>query len=300
MAHARIPDAPSRANAAFKWAVAFNAGYVLVEAVAGFATNSLALLADAAHNLTDVAGLLIAWGAAVLAKRPPTGEFSYGFGRSTILAALANAVAILVGAGAVILEAVHRFNDPVSVPAGVVLLVAMVGIGINAGTALLFNRDRHTDLNAEGAFQHMAADAAVSLGVVIAALAIMATGWSWLDPLVAILVSVMVAWTAFGLLKSALKVSLDAAPPYIDLAAVTHWLAAQPGVRAVHDVHIWALSTTSVALTAHLIMPAGHPGDRYLSEIAASLEHQFGVKHATLQIEMGDAEACVLAPDNVI
>lgn len=206
----------------------------------------------------------------------------------------------LVGAGAVSLEAVHRLSDPVSVPAGVVLLVALVGIGINAGTALLFSRSRHSDHNAEGAFLHMAADAGVSLGVVIAAIAIMATGWAWLDPLVAILVSVLVAWTAFGLLRSALRVSLDAAPPHIDAAAVTARLAAQPGVRTIHDVHIWALSTTSVALTAHLVMPAGHPGDRILSELTATLQQQFGIEHATLQIEMGDADACGLAPDNVI
>jgi cobalt-zinc-cadmium efflux system protein len=285
---------------AFKWAVGFNAGYVLIEAAAGFATGSLALLADAAHNLTDVAGLLIAWGAMAAAKRPPSERFSYGFGRSTILAALANGVAILLGVGAVVWEAVQRFAEPVVVPAGTILIVALIGIAINAGTALLFRESRHSDLNAEGAFLHMAADAAVSLGVVLAAIGIMATGWTWLDPLVAILVSLVIAWTAYGLLRSALGLSLDAVPPGLDRAAVEAWLKERAGAASVHDLHIWPLSTTSVALTAHLVMPGGHPGDRFLEKITEELEHQFGIGHATIQIELGDAEECKLASTTVV
>jgi cobalt-zinc-cadmium efflux system protein len=285
---------------AFKWAVGLNAGYVLIEAAAGFATGSLALLADAAHNLTDVAGLLIAWGAMAAAKRPPSERFSYGFGRSTILAALANGVAILLGVGAVVWEAVQRFAEPVVVPAGTILIVALIGIAINAGTALLFRESRHSDLNAEGAFLHMAADAAVSLGVVLAAIGIMATGWTWLDPLVAILVSLVIAWTAYGLLRSALGLSLDAVPPGLDRAAVEAWLKERAGAASVHDLHIWPLSTTSVALTAHLVMPGGHPGDRFLEKITEELEHQFGIGHATIQIELGDAEECKLAPTTVV
>jgi cobalt-zinc-cadmium efflux system protein len=285
---------------AFKWAVGLNAGYVLIEAAAGFATGSLALLADAAHNLTDVAGLMIAWGAVVAAKRPPSERFSYGFGRSTILAALANSVAILLGVGAVIWEAVQRFAEPVAVPAGTILVVALIGIGINAGTALLFRESRHSDLNAEGAFLHMAADAAVSLGVVLAAIGIMASGWTWLDPLVAILVSLVIAWTAYGLLRSALGLSLDAVPPGLDRAAVEEWLKERAGAASVHDLHIWPLSTTSVALTAHLVMPGGHPGDRFLEEISEELEHHFGIGHATIQIELADAKECKLAPTTVV
>lgn len=285
---------------AFKWAVGLNAGYVVLEAATGFLTGSLALLADAAHNLTDVAGLLIAWGAAIATRRPPTGRFSYGFGRSTILAALANGVAIIVGVGAVLWEAIGRFNDPVAVPAGTVFVVALVGIGVNTGTALLFREGRHADLNAEGAFLHMAADAAVSLGVVLAAIGIMVTGWAWLDPLAAILVSLVIAWTAFGLLRAALGLSLDAVPPALDRNAIEAWLVARPGVDTVHDLHIWPLSTTSVALTAHLVMPKGHPGDLFLEAVARDLEHQFGIGHATIQIEFGDGDSCRLAPAEIV
>lgn len=284
----------------FKWAVALNVSYVLIEAAAGFLTGSLALLADAAHNLTDVAGLLIVWGAVIVAKRPPSDRFSYGYGRSTVLAALANGIAILIGVGAVIWEAFHRFSDPVSAPAGTILIVALIGIGINAGTALLFRESRHTDLNAEGAFLHMAADAAVSLGVVLAAIGIMATGWAWLDPLVAILISLVIGWTAYGLLRSALGLSLDAVPSGIDPAAVEEWLKNRSGATAVHDLHIWPLSTTSVALTAHLVVSGEHPGDGFLKNIAEELEHEFGIGHATIQIELGDGDNCRLRPEDVI
>ena len=298
--HDHVVPAVHDLTPAFKWAVALNAGYVLVEASAGLFTGSLALLADAAHNLTDVAGLLIAWAAVVAAKRPPSKRFSYGLGRSTILAALANGGAILLGVGAVLWEAIHRFSDPVVIPAGTVLGVALVGIGINAGTALLFRGSRHADLNAEGAFLHMAADAAVSLGVVLAAIGIMATGWVWLDPLVAILVSLLIAWTALGLLRSAVGLSLDAVPPGVKAAEVELWLKARSNATSVHDLHIWPLSTTSVALTAHLVMPGGHPGDRVLDEIAEDLSHQFGIGHSTIQIELGDGKACRLEPPNVV
>lgn len=302
MAHDHAHDAPvvRDLTSAFKWAVGLNAGYVLVEGATGFFTGSLALLADAAHNLTDVAGLLIAWGAMIATRRPPSERFSYGFGRSTILAALANGVAILIGVGAVIWEAIHRFAVPVVVPAGTILVVALIGIGINAGTALLFRESRHGDLNAEGAFLHMAADAVVSLGVVIAAIGIMVTGWSWLDPLVAILVSLMIAWTSYGLLRSALGLSLDAVPPWVDRTAVEAWLKERAGATAVHDLHIWPLSTTSVALTAHLVRPSGHPGDKFLKDIGEELEHQFGIGHTTIQIELGDGEECKLAPVAVV
>lgn len=286
-------------GSAFKWAVVLNVGYVVLEAAAGFASGSLALLADAAHNLTDVGGLLIAWGAVVVSKRPPTDRFTYGLGRSTILAALANAIAILVGVGGVVWEAVRRFGAPVEVPALTVLLVASLGIAINAGTALLFRKDRAHDLNAEGAFLHMAADAAVSLGVVISAVVMLTTGWAWVDPVTAILVSITIAWTAYGLLKSSLRLTLDAVPVAIDQYEVRRWLMGQTGVTEVHDLHVWALSTTMVALTAHLVMPGGHPGDAFLDDIATELSKRFGIAHAALQIELGNGPDCRPAPATV-
>lgn len=302
MAHDHTHDSSALRDLgpAFKWAIALNVGYVLIEAAAGLAIGSLALLADAAHNLTDVAGLLIAWGAVVAARKPPSDRFSYGFGRSTILAALANAIAILVGVGAVVLESVHRLSDPVTVPALPVLLVAVVGIVVNAGTALLFSKDRHNDLNAEGAFLHMAADAAVSAGVVISAAAMLMTGWPWLDPLAAILVSAIIAWTAFGLMRSSFILALDAVPASVDRQAVAEWLEKRPGVTAVHDLHIWPLSTTTAALTTHLVMPGGHPGDVFLDQLAGQLNDHFGISHATLQVEIGDAAECRLAPRTVV
>jgi cobalt-zinc-cadmium efflux system protein len=277
-----------------------NLGYLLVEAVAGLLVGSLALLADAAHNLTDVAGLLLAWGAAALAGRRPSARFTYGLGRGTILAALANAVAILVGVGAVIWEAVDRLAAPPPVPGGVVLAVALVGIAVNTGTALLFRERARHDLNARGAFLHMAADAAVSLGVVLAAGLILATGLDLLDPIVAILVSLIVAWTAFDLLRASLGLSFDAVPRGIDPQEVRDFLASRPGVVEVHDLHIWPLSTTTTALTAHLVMPGGHPGDGFLAALAHVLEERFGIGHVTVQIETGDGAACRLAPDEVI
>jgi cobalt-zinc-cadmium efflux system protein len=300
MSHAHGLPETTDLSPAFRWAVGLNAGYVVIELIAGLATGSLALIADAAHNLTDVAGLLIAWGAAVLAARPPSSRFTYGFGRSTILAALANAVTILIGVGAVIWEAVQRFSEPVEVPAATILAVALVGIAINTGTALLFRKSRRSDLNAEGAFLHMAADAAVSVAVVIAAIGILVTGWVWLDPAVAILVSLLIAWTAFGLLRSGLGLSLDGVPSVIDRTKVAAWLQARPGVAGIHDLHIWSLSTTKTALTAHLAMPGGHPGDGFFDHVADGLAHEFSISHVTLQIETGDVDQCQLKPDDVI
>jgi cobalt-zinc-cadmium efflux system protein len=300
MSHAHGLPETTDLSPAFRWAVGLNAGYVVIELIAGLATGSLALIADAAHNLTDVAGLLIAWGAAVLAARPPSSRFTYGFGRSTILAALANAVTILIGVGAVIWEAVQRFSEPVEVPAATILAVALVGIAINTGTALLFRKSRRSDLNAEGAFLHMAADAAVSVAVVIAAIGILVTGWAWLDPAVAILVSLLIAWTAFGLLRSGLGLSLDGVPSVIDRTKVAAWLQARPGVAGIHDLHIWSLSTTKTALTAHLAMPGGHPGDGFFDHVADGLAHEFSISHVTLQIETGDVDQCQLKPDDVI
>jgi cobalt-zinc-cadmium efflux system protein len=302
MGHAHAHPAPDAItlDAAFRWGVVLNVGYTVLEAAIGWWIGSLALLADAAHNLTDVAGLLIAWAAAAAAERPPTARFSYGFGRATILAAIANAIAILIGIGAVVWEEVRRLADPQPVSGLVVLLVALVGISVNTATALLFRRHRAHDLNAEGAFLHMAADAAVSAGVVLAAVVILTTGWLAADPVAALLVSLVIGWTAFGLLRQAGSLALDAVPSHVDRERVLAWLASRPGVVGVHDLHIWSLSTTRVGLTAHLVMPGGHPGDAFLHEIAGELAEHFGIDHAALQIELGDGPACRLAPDAVV
>ena len=241
---------------AFRWAVGLNTAYVIVEAIAGFLTGSLALLADAAHNLTDVAGLLIAWAAAVLAKRAATRAHSWGLGRATIMAAMLNALAILIGVVWVIWEASQRFQSPVEVPGLTILIVALVGIGVNTGSALLFMRAQKDDLNAKGAFLHMAADAAVSGAVVLAAAGILLTGWTWFDPGVAIAVSLLIAVTAAGLFREALHLSLDGVPDRVDQAEVAAWLARQEGIRDVHDLHIWPLSTTRTALAVHVVSGA--------------------------------------------
>jgi len=289
MAHDHAHDVPKDLTPAFQWAVGLNAIYVILEAIAGFMTGSLALIADAAHNLTDVAGLLIAWAAMALAKRTPSVRFTYGLGRSTELAALANAIAILIGVGAVVWEAIGRFQTAVEVPGGTILAVALVGIGINFGTAMLFKSSQHGDLNAKGAYLHMMADGAVSVAVVLAAGGILLTGWTWLDPAVAILVSLVIAVTAYGLLKSSLQLSLDGVPENIDTTAINNWLADLPGVQSVHHLHIWALSTTKTALTVHLVMPDPVAAE-FLADTAQELVHDFGIDHTTIQIEHPDGQ----------
>jgi len=293
MAHDHAHTPPADLGPAFRWAVGLNTAYVLVEATAGFLTGSLALIADAAHNLTDVAGLLIAWGAAVLAKRAGNAAYTFGYGRATILAAMLNAVAILIGVVVVIWEAAHRFQTVVEVPGLTVLLVALVGIGVNTGSALLFMRSQKEDLNAKGAYLHMAADAAVSGAVVLAAAGILLTGWQWLDPAVAIAVSVLIAWTSWGLLRDSLRLELDGVPGTIDRQSVADWLSAQEGVSGVHDLHIWALSTTSTALAVHIVWQGDDP-DAFLDHITDELEHDFAIAHATVQLEQA---ACERAED---
>jgi cobalt-zinc-cadmium efflux system protein len=282
--HDHSHPAPNRLNAAFKWAVALNAGYIVLEVAAGLWASSLALLADAAHNLTDVAGLLLAWGASLAAQKHPTLRHTYGYGRTTILAALMNASAILGGVVWVVWEAANRFSAPREIATGTVAVTALLGIAVNAGTALLFRKERHADLNAHGAFLHMMTDAAVSLGVVLSALLVAATGFEWIDPAVAIGVSLMVALSSYSLFKASLALSLDGVPSSVDLEKVRGWLLQQDGVLSVHDLHVWALSTTENALTAHLVMPEGG-NDVFLDRTAYSLREHFGIGHVTLQIE---------------
>lgn len=289
MTHDHSHAAPVNLGPAFRWAVGLNTVYVIIEAAVGFSIDSLALIADAAHNLTDVAGLLIAWGASVLASKVGSGAYTFGYGRATILAAMLNAVAILIGVVLVIWEAVHRLQDPVEVSAITVLLVALIGIGVNTGSALLFVKSQKSDLNAKGAFLHMATDAAVSGAVVLGAAGIMYTGWHWLDPVVAIAVSLLISITAWRLLREALHLELDGVPESVNRKAVEDWLGQQPGVEAVHDLHIWALSTTRIALAVHLVWQGTSP-DVFLDNVSDELEHRFSINHTTIQLERAPCE----------
>jgi cobalt-zinc-cadmium efflux system protein len=292
---------PANYDRAFAIGIALNIGFVVAEAVYGFLANSLALLADAGHNLSDVLGLLLAWGAASLAKRLPSARYTYGMRRTSILASLTNAMLLLVAVGAIVWEAVQRLGRPEEVAELTVIWVAALGIAINGGTALLFMAGRKGDLNIRGAFLHMASDALVSLGVVLAGLLILATGWWWLDPAVSIAIAVVIVIGTWSLLKESLDLALDAVPANIDRDAIESYLGALPGVTEVHDLHIWAMSTTEVAMTAHLVRPGATLDDKLLMAACRDLSGRFGVGHATLQIEAGDpAHPCGLAPVEVV
>lgn len=292
--HAGHSHAPADFGRAFAIGTALNLAFVVVEGAAGIITGSMALLADAGHNLSDVLGLLIAWGGASLAKRPASRRFTYGLSSSTILAALANAVLLLVAVGAIALEAVQRFQDPPPVQGLTVMIVAGIGILINGGTALMFASGRKGDINIRGAYLHMAADAGVSAGVVIAGGFILFTGAAWIDPAISLVIVAAILWSTWGLLRDSVTMALHAVPAGIDPEKVEDTLATLPGVTRVHDLHIWPMSTTESALTAHLLMPDGHPGDAFLDDAQRRLEHDFGIGHATLQIEVGDGDPCRL------
>jgi len=286
-------------NQAFAIGLILNGGFVVVEAFSGIFYNSLALLADAGHNLSDVLGLVIAWGASVLSQRSPTKRYTYGFRRSSILAALLNATLVLVAMGAVAWEAVRKFVNPQSVPGGIVIGVALVGVVINTITALLFMSGRKEDMNIRGAFLHMAADALVSVGVVLAGIAILVTGWLWFDPAVSLVIVAVVVVNTWQLFRESLNLALDAVPEGIEPLAIRTYLTELPEVDQVHDLHIWAMSTTEIALTAHLVIPKGYPGDAFLVRVSQHLHDQFGIEHPTIQIETGDPnQPCTLAPDN--
>jgi cobalt-zinc-cadmium efflux system protein len=277
---------PADFGRAFVIGIVLNLGFVIVEAVYGIVANSVALLADAGHNLSDVAGLAAAWGATVLAKRAATARFTYGMRSSSILAALFNAVLLLVAIGAVAWESIQRLADPQPVAGVTVIAVAAAGIAVNGFTAWLFSRG--SDLNTRAAFAHMLSDAVVSAGVVVAGFVILRTGWTWLDPVVSLVISAIIVAGTWGLLRDAVTMALQGVPPGVELDTVRARLAALPGVAQTHHVHIWPVSTTETALTAHLLCPAGHPGDAFLCEAAAMLEHDFGIGHATFQIELID------------
>ena len=258
---------------------------MVVEAVYGWLSGSMALIADAGHNLSDVLALLLAWGANIAAKRAPSGRFTYGYKSSTILAALANAGLLLVAIGAITFETLHRLANPQPVEGLTVIAVASVGILINAGTALLFMRGQAHDLNIRGAYLHMAADALVSVGVVAAGIIMLFTGAWWIDPLTSLVIVAVIAFGTWRLLKDSVKMGLLGVPEGICERSVRELLASQTGVEAVHDLHIWPMSTTETALTAHLVMPGGHPGDAFLHHISQELAHHHRIDHATIQIE---------------
>ena len=297
--HAGHSHAPAAFDRAFAIGAAVNAAFVALQVFYGLAAHSVALLADAVHNLGDVLGLLIAWGAAVLTRRAPTPRRTYGWGRSSILAALCNAVILLLSCGAIAVEAAGRFGSPAPVAAWPVMLVAAAGIVVNGGTALLFLRGRHGDMNLRGAFLHMVGDAAVSLGVVVSGALILLTGWQWLDPLTSLGIVALITWSTWGLLRQGVDLAMDAVPAGVDQAAVQAALERLPGVMEVHDLHIWGLSTTRTALTAHLVLARHDPG--LVQAGCAMLRDQFGLDHATLQVEEGEAAAeCALRPAGVV
>lgn len=285
--HSHSHGAPNY-NRAFVIGTTLNVGFVIVEAVFGLLTNSLALIADAGHNLSDVLGLLLAWGASWLVRRRPTPRYTYGLRRSSILAALLNASFLLVAMGAIATEAIQRFFHPTSVSGSTVIGVALVGIVINGVTALMFMSGRERDLNIKGAFLHMAADALVSLGVVLAGIAILTTGWLWFDPVVSLIIVIVIVVGTWNLLRDSVNLALDAVPEGIESRAVRTYLSELPGVVGVHDLHIWAMSTTETALTAHLIMPVGRPDDAFLTRISMELHDKFGIEHTTIQVETGN------------
>lgn len=291
--------APANYGRAFAIGIALNTGFVLIELFYGSLSKSLALIADAGHNASDVLGLLIAWGAFALSKRRPSGQYTYGLRRTSILASLTNAVLLLIAVGAIVWEAVRRLLDPQPVQGGTVIWVAAIGIAVNAITAYLFASGRKGDLNLRGAFQHMFADALVSLGVVVAGGMILLTGWLWLDPAISLLVALVILVGTWGLLRDSLNLALDAVPEGVDAAEVCAHLAALPGVQSVHDLHVWGLSTTETALTAHLVMPGGVAGDQFYTQLQHDLHEHFGVEHTTIQVERGDRD-CAQAPEGVV
>ncbi|WP_397452829.1 cation diffusion facilitator family transporter [Pseudomonas sp. NA-150] len=295
---------PAGFDSAFAIGSALNAAFVVAEVIYGLTANSVALLADAAHNLGDVLGLLLAWLAVWLGRRAPTATRTYGYGRSSILASLTNAVVLLVGVGGITVEAGRRLVEGVSVADGggeTVMVVAAVGIAVNGVTAMLFARGRKGDMNVKGAFLHMASDAAVSAGVVISGLIIFLSGWAWLDPVTSLIIAALILVSTWGLLRDSVNLALDKVPEGIDVSEVQTFLASFPGVTEVHDLHIWPLSTTDTALTVHLVLPDTDYDDDFLHDVMAELETHFGIGHATVQIERGDAaKPCQLAPTHVV
>jgi cobalt-zinc-cadmium efflux system protein len=293
--------APASFGRAFAIGIALNGAYVVVEAIYGVLANSLALLADAGHNFGDVLSLGVAWLAAWLARRAPSARYTYGLRGSSILAALSNAALLLVVTGGIAWAAILRLAHPGPSAGVMMMIVAGVGVAVNGATALMFASGRKSDLNIRGAFTHMASDALVALGVVVAGGLILMTGWTWLDPAVSLVIGAIIVMGTWSLMRESLDLALHAVPTGVDREAVLAYLAALPGVSEVHDLHIWGMSTTETAMTAHLVRPGGDIDDGLLHQACAELRSRFFVHHATLQVESGaGAHACELAPHEVV
>jgi cobalt-zinc-cadmium efflux system protein len=293
--------APRDFGRAFAIGTALNLGFVVAEVGFGFAANSLALIADGAHNLSDALGLAAAWLAAWLGRLPPSDRRTYGYGRASIMAALLNAALLIGATGAIILEAAQRLLSPVPVESGTMIWVAALGIAINAGTALLFLRGRESDLNARGAFVHMVADAAVSVGVVAAGFIIAWSGQRWIDPLVSLAIGIVILAGSWRLTRDTVDMALDAVPSRIDRGEVEAYLRGLPGVTSVHDLHIWAMSTTQTALTAHVVRRDAAADDKFLAQMRDGLRDGFSIAHATVQVESGDPDhPCALACEDKV
>ncbi|MEP0076191.1 cation diffusion facilitator family transporter [Parasphingorhabdus sp.] len=288
---------PTDFSRAFAFGIALNIIYIIVEVTYGILAGSMALLADAGHNLSDVLGLAVAWAGAELSKRPPSKQFTYGFGGSSILAALLNGLLLLVACGAIAWEAIGRFSTQSDVASTTVIIVASIGIVINFATAMLFIRGQKEDINVRGAFLHMMADAGVSAGVVIGGVAIYFTGFNWIDPLVSLAIVALIFWSTWGLLSEAVRMSLAGVPRNVDAEAVLSALSALEGVETVHDLHIWPMSTSENAMTAHLVIPGGHPGKGFLADVQDRMKEQFAIHHITIQIELEDEEAEICQND---
>jgi len=289
MGHGHNHDhAPKNFGRAFAIGIALNLAFIILEVIYGRLSNSLALVADAVHNLSDVLGLGLAWGAMILGLRSPTSRRTYGFRRSSILAALINGAVLLIGVGAIAWEAISRLSDPEAVEETTVVWVAAVGILINGGTALLFMSGSKGDLNIRGAFIHLASDAAIALGVVVTGIAVIYSGWVWLDPAVSLVIVGLITWGTWGLLRDSVNLVLDKVPEGIDIDNVKAYLATLPTCSDVHDLHIWGMSTTEAALTAHVVLNRSVCDDALLAATAKDLHDKFGIEHTTLQVEHGD------------
>ena len=286
--HHHHHHAPPDYGRAFAAAVVLNLVFVVIEAVYGFLSDSLALLTDAGHNLSDVFGLLLAWGAAALAKRRPSARRTYGYSRATILASLFSGLLLMGAVGAIGWEAVNRLLEPPQPSGLTIMVVAAIGVVINTATALFFVSGKDRDLNVRGAFLHMAADAAVSLGVVLSGALILFFGMNWVDPVISLVIAAVIFLSTWGLLRDSLNLAVDAVPRGVDPDAVRDYLSSLPGVAAIHDLHIWAMSTTDTALTAHIVMERMPDSDDYLDEVARVLHDRFAINHPTIQLERGD------------
>jgi cobalt-zinc-cadmium efflux system protein len=296
-AHHHHDHTPDHFGVAFAVATVLNLALVIGQVWYGLAANSLALLADAGHNFGDVLGLILAWGAIVIANWRPSNRFTFRMHAASILSAFANGVILLVATGAIAWEAIRRFSEPQPVASTTMMVVAALAVVVNGVSAWLLSRGDKSDINVRGAFLHMLADAGVSVAVIAAAGGIMLTGWQWLDPVASLLIAAVILWGTWGVLRESIRLTLNAAPREIDPHDVRQYLAGLPQVAGVHDLHIWAMSTKETALSCHLVTPQGHPGDDFLKHVAHELDHRYEICHSTIQIELAP-DGCAIRCDH--